>query len=134
MYPTSSLLNCGLPVCTFARLGPLRQQIKGSEGDGEAGGLHRWGLMVASPQVAAELSHALQGGAALVLHPDQWHQDGHERADEDTKQRAPSSEDTAGGVTPLCNGSHDDLRLNPPSSGDTVPHVSPPQLGEPMGG
>lgn len=134
MFLASYLLNSGLPVCTFAWFGPLRQQIKGSEGDSEAGGLHRWGLLVASPQLAAEMGYTLQGGAALVLHPDQRHQDGHQRADEDTKQRAPSSEDTAGGVTPLCHGSHDNLRLNPPSSGDAEPHVSPPQLGEPKGG
>lgn len=123
-----------LAVCTFARLGPLRQQIKGSKRDSEAGGLHSRRRLKASPQLAAELSDALQGGAALVLHPHQGHQEGHQRAEDDTQQRAPSSEDTAAGVTPHRHSSHDVSRLNSPSSSDTVPHVYPPQLWEPKGG
>lgn len=121
-------------VCTFARLGPLRQQIKGSEGGSEAGGLYRWRLMGASPQLAAELSDALQGGTAPVLHPDQGHQEDHQGAEEDTQQRAPSSEDTAAGVTPHRHSSHDDSGLNAPSSADAAPHLFPPQLGEPRAG
>ena len=113
-------------VCTFAGLGPQRQHIKRSEGHSEAGGLHSWRLLGASPQVAAELSEALQGGAALVLHPDSGQQDGHQGAEEDTQQRAPSSEEATAGVTPRRHSSHDDPRSNPPSSGDTVPHVYPP--------
>ncbi len=121
-------------VRTFARLGPLRQYIKGSKGDSEARGLHSWRWRRASPQLAADLSDALQGGAALVPHPHQRHQEGHQRTEEDTQQRAPSSEDTAAGVTPHRQSSHDDSMLNPPSSSTAVPHVCAPQLKEPRGG
>lgn len=70
-------MNSSLVFGTFARLGPQRQNIQGREGDGEAGGLHSWRLRRASPQLAAELREAPQGGAAAVLLPHQGHQDGH---------------------------------------------------------
>lgn len=110
--------------CTFARLGPLRQEVKGSKGKSEACRLHGWRLLRASPQVAPDLRDALQSGAVLVLHPNQGDQEGHERPEEDTQQRAPSSDDTSAGITPHRHSRHDDSRSNcPSSSSDTVPHM-----------
>lgn len=131
-------LNCKISephyIYTYARLGPLRQQIKGSERDSEAGGLHSWRLPRPSPQQTSKLSYTLQASAALVLHSNQGQQEGHQRAEKDAQQRAPSSENTAAGVAPHRYSSHNGPELNPPYSGDTVPHMLAPQLGEPKGG
>lgn len=126
MRPAPCLTDTPPVVGTFAGLGPLRQQIKASKRDSEAGGLNSCGLRGTSPQLAAELSDAPQGGAVLILYPNKGHQERHQGAEEDTQQRAPSSEDTAARVTPQRPSSHDDSGVNPPSCGGggwTSPHA-----------
>lgn len=80
-------------------------------------------LRGASPQLAAELSDAPPGGAVLVLYPNEGHQERHQRAEEDTQQRAPSSEDAAARVTPQRHSCHDDSGVSPPSFGGASPHM-----------
>lgn len=110
-------------VCTFGGFGPLRQQVKASEGNREAGGLHSWRLLGTSPQLTAELGDAAQGGTVLVVHPEQGHQEGHERAEDDAQQRGPSSQEAPAGVTAQRHSRHDGSASNPPSSGDAAPHM-----------
>lgn len=107
---------CSRWVGTFARLGPRKKQVEARERNSEAGGLYSWGLLGAPPQSAAKLCDGIQGATAFLLHSDQGRQQGHQRAQEDTQKRAPSSEETVASVSPRRHNRHGNFGLNPPFS------------------